>query len=307
VRVGVLAVDSTKIAADASGLANRSYEQIALEILAEAAAVDAAEDELYGDKRGDELPDELADPGTRKARLRAAKQELEAEWDAERRAREEMHKRHEADQAKRGPKVGGRPPHKRDMSGPPPGRVNLTDPDSRPVRTPRGFIQGYNAHAAVGDGQIIIAAEVTAGSRDQGQLAPMIDQARAQLDGVGAGSPEVVLADAGYWVSGQIDYLTRAGLTVLVPPDKDINKPGSRRRGRGSEQMRQRLQSEDGARLYARRMTMIEPVFGQTKHNRRIDRFQRRGLEAVTSEWRLITATHNLLKLWRASTLPAIA
>jgi Transposase DDE domain/Transposase domain (DUF772) len=306
VRVGVLAVDSTKIAANASGLANRTYEQIAMEILAEAAAVDAAEDELYGEARGDELPEELADPRTRRARLKAAKEELEAEWEAERQAREQMHARREEHQRRTGRRPKGRPPQQRDMSGPPPGRVNLTDPDSRSVKTPRGFIQGYNAHAAVGDGQIIVAAEITTTGMDQGQLAPIVDQARQQLEVIGAPAPEVIVADAGYWVSGQIQQLAGEGLTVLVPPDKDIENPTRPNRGVGSEQMRQRLRSEDGARLYKRRMTMIEPVFGDTKHNRRIDRFQRRGLAAARSEWRLITATHNLLKLWRAAT-PALA
>ena len=306
VQVGVLALDSTKIAANASGLANRSYEQIALEILAEAAAVDAAEDELYGERRGDELPDELADPKTRQARLKAAKEELEAEWETERSQREGMHRRQEEHQRETGKRPLGRPPHQRDMSGPPPGRVNLTDKDSRPVRTPRGFIQGYNAHAVTAQGQIIVAAKVTIGNPDQGQLAPMINQARAELDGIGAPAPEVVLADAGYWAGGQIEQLTADGMTVLVPPDKDIDRP---RRGRGGglyAQMRERLRSQDGARLYKQRMTMIEPIFGQTKHNRNIDRFQRRGLPAVQAEWQLITATHNLLKLWKA-TRPAIA
>jgi transposase len=304
VRVGVLAVDSTKIAANASGLANKTYEQIAMEILAEAAAVDAAEDERYGEARGDELPEELADPQTRKARLRAAKAELEAEWQAERDVREQRMVLRAEQEARTGKKVTGRKP-----KPPPPrpaGRVNLTDPDSRSVRTPRGFIQGYNGHAAVTDGQIIVAAEISQNTHDQGHLEPLVDQARDELCAAGAPAPRIVLADAGYWRSGQVGRLLNDGLTVLVPPDKDIENPSARDRGPGSELMRERLQSEDGARLYSQRMPMIEPVFGQTKHNRGIDRFQRRGLSAVRSEWRLITATHNLLKLWR-HTAPAVA
>lgn len=298
VRVGVLAVDSTKIAASASGLANRTYEQIAIEILAEAAAVDAAEDELYGEARGDELPDELADPRSRKARLRAAKAELEAEWQAERDALEQRIAERVEQEARTGKKVRGRKP--KPLPQQPVGRVNMTDPDSRPVRTPRGFIQGYNAHAAVTDGQIIVAAEVTQTTMDQGHLVPLVDLARDELKAVGAPAPPVVLADAGYWRSGQITHLLNDGLTVLVPPDKDIENP-ARHGGPGSELMRERLKSEDGARLYARRISMIEPVFGQTKYNRKADRFQRRGLSAVRAEWRLITTTHNLLKLWRAT------
>lgn len=300
VRVGVVAIDSTKLAANASSLANLGYEQIARELLADAARVDAEEDALYGDKRGDELPEELVDPKRRRERLRAAKRELEAEWEAEQRAQERKHERQETHQRQTGRRPRGRPPKPRDLSGPPPGKVNLTDPDSRPVKTPRGFIQGYNAQAAVGEGQIIVAAQVTVGSPDQGQLEPMVNQARQQLERVGAWPPEVVVADAGYWASGQVARLGHAGLTVLVPPDKDITHP-ARGGGPEHERMRQRLKTTDGARLYARRIA-IEPVFGQTKHNRKIDRFQRRGLAAVRAEWSLISATHNLLKLWRAAT-----
>lgn len=309
VRVGVLALDSTKLHANASGLANRSYEQIAREILEEAAAVDAAEDELYGERRGDELPPELADPTTRRARLRELKRELEAEWEAERAAYREMLERRAEHEARTGRRPPGRPPVARDLSGPPPGRVNVTDPDSRPVRTARGFIQGYNAHVVAAERQIIVASEVTTDSGDQGHLEPMIGAAGVELAGAGSDqTPEVVLADAGYWVGEQIRGLMADGLTVLVPPDAHSRgAPNPRRRGGLYEHMRQRLASEPGAALYKKRMTMIEPIFGQTKTNRRADRFQRRGLAAVRSEWRLITATHNLLKLWRASTAPAAA
>jgi transposase len=309
VRAGVLALDSTKVCANASGLANMSYEQIAREILREAAAVDAAEDERYGDRRGDELPAELADPKTRRARLRELKRELEAEWEAERAAYREMHERRAEHVARTGRRPPGRPPVRRDMSGPPPRKVNVTDPDSRPVRTARGFIQGYNAHAVAAERQIIVASDVTTDSGDQGQLEPMIGSARVELAGAGSDqTPKVVLADAGYWVGEQIRGLMADGLTVLVPPDAHTRAaPNPRRRGGLYEHMRQRLASEQGAALYKKRMTMIEPIFGQTKTNRRADRFQRRGLPAVRSEWRLITATHNLLKLWRATTAPAAA
>jgi hypothetical protein len=182
----------------------------------------------------------------------------------------------------------------------------VTDPDSRPVKTPRGFIQGYNAHAVAAAGQIIIAADVSTGSGDQGQLGPMVAAARAELATVGCQDPAVVLADAGYWAGGQISALEADGIRVLVPPDAHTRAaPNPRRRGGLYQQMRQRLTTEQGGALYKRRMAMIEPIFGQTKTNRRADRFQRRGLPAVRSEWRLLAATHNILKLWRATTAPA--
>jgi transposase len=306
VRAGVLALDSTKIAADASGQANMSYEQIAREIVAQGIATDRAEDELYGDARGDELPPELADPKTRRQRLRAAKAELEAEWEAQRRAREQQALAREQHKAKTGRYPMGRPPKPSADDGPQ-GRLNLTDGDSRPVITPRGFIQGYNAQAVATTDQIVVAAELITHSPDGGQLAPMITAAGRELAAAGSlNSPETVLADAGYWSGPDIRKLTGQGMTVLVPPDAHTRKaPNPSRRGGLYDEMRARLDSDEGRALYKIRQTAIEPVFGQIKHNRRAGRFRRRGLAACRSEWRLITATHNLLKLWGAQ--PAIA
>ena len=308
VSTGVVAVDSTKVHANASGLANRTVEELAREVLAEAAAADAAEDALYGERRGDELPDDLIDPKTRRARIRDLLGELEAERESEAREREEMLARRAEHQRRTGRRPPGRPPVAQPKESRVRQRVNVTDPDSRPVKTPRGFIQGYNAHAVVGENQIILAADVTIGTRDQGHLQPLITAARAELDRLGAPAPEVVVADAGYWSAGQIRELTAEGMTVLVPPDAHTRtEPLPYKRGGLYQQMRERLKTDTGAALYRRRMTMIEPVFGQTKSNRRADRFQRRGHPAVRSEWRLITATHNLLKVWRATTAPAAA
>jgi transposase len=305
VRAGVVAVDSTKLAAHASGLQNKTYEELAREILQEAADIDAAEDELYGDKRGDELPEELADPATRRARIRELMDELDSEQQAEQQARQAMLERRAEHQRRTGKRPPGRPPVERSRETSAQRRVNVTDPDSRSVKTPRGFIQGYNAHAVAADGQIIVAADVTIGTRDQGQLEPMVAAAVAELAAADAERPGTVLADAGYWVGDQIRRLTDDGLTVLVPPDGHARgAPNPQRRGGLYQHMRERLASDDGSELYRRRMTMIEPIFGQTKTNRRADRFQRRGLAAVRSEWRLLTATHNLLKLWRATSAP---
>ncbi len=298
VRAGVVAVDSTKIAANASGLQNKSYEELAREVLKEAAEIDAAEDELYGQARGDELPAELADPKTRRARIRELMDELDAEREAEQQAREAMLERRAEHERKTGRRAPGRPPVERPKQAEKVRRVNVTDPDSRPVKTPRGFIQGYNAQLAAADGQIIVAADVTVGSADQGQLGPMLDAAQAELDAAGADAPDTVLADAGYWRNRDIERLSKDGLTVLVPPDAHTRtQPLPGKRGGLYQRMRDRLAVPDAAALYRRRMTMIEPIFGHTKHNRRIERFQRRGLDAVRSEWRLIAATHNLLKL----------
>ena len=172
----------------------------------------------------------------------------------------------------------------------------MTDPDSRTLKTPRGFVQGYNAQAVCNEQQIVVAAEVSVSSADFGQMGPMIDRARAELCGAGVDEqPGVVLADAGYWHGEQIDTLVGDGVQVLVPPDADKRR-GTRPGWDGGRYdfMRNVLDTVAGGELYARRQHMIEPVFADTKFNRRADRFLRRGRSAVRAEWRLMTATGNL-------------
>jgi hypothetical protein len=164
-------------------------------------------------------------------------------------------------------------------------------------------VQGYNAQAVCNEQQIVVAAEVSVSSADFGQMGPMIDKARAELAAAGVDEqPGVVLADAGYWHGEQIDTLMGQGVQVLIPPDADKRR-GPRPGWDGGRYafMRAVLQTERGAELYARRQHMIEPIFGDTKFNRRAERLLRRGRAAARSEWRLITATGNLLKLWRHS------
>jgi hypothetical protein len=334
VRVGVIAVDGTKVAANAAPQATRDYEQIAREILAEADAIDAEEDERFGDARGDELPPELATAQGRRGWLREAKRRLDDKRaeearpiprdrpdrlkEAKRRLQEEhrtecrANAAYEAYRARGRMKDGrrfGRPP---DPFQPPPmptGKINLSDLDSRNVKTSRGWVQGYNAQAVCTDHQIVIAAEVTVDSPDFGHLEPMISAACDELRRAGIDEPPgVVLADAGYWHQAQMERLVSDGMTVLVPPD-------AKRRARARPGwdggpyafMRRVLATDAGGELYAKRQTMIEPVFADTKFNRRIDRFLRRGRSAARSEWRLTNAAHNLLKLWRHTTATAAA
>jgi len=190
----------------------------------------------------------------------------------------------------------------------PEGVINLSDPDSRVMRTqgtpPR---QAYNAQAAVNDKQVILAAEISIAAPDFGHLAPMLETTLNELREQGASEmPEVVLADAGYWHTAQMQAIAEQGIEVLVPPDGNMRE--GKRPGWDDglyQQMRDTLTSDRGRELYAQRKITIEPVFGQIKYNRRIDRFMRRGRAAAQSEWRLVTATHNLLKLhshWIAAT-----
>ena len=181
----------------------------------------------------------------------------------------------------------------------PTGEINLTDPDSRNMLAARGFVQGYNAQAAVNEQHVVIAAEICVHNPDFGNLEPVLLAAEAELANAGVtDTPEVVLADAGYWHTEQMQRLAARGIPVLIPPDahkRNGVRPGWT--GGMYEFMRGVLTSENGKDLYRRRQGMIEPVFANTKFNRKIYRFHRRGRSAVRSEWRLITATHNLLRL----------
>jgi hypothetical protein len=153
---------------------------------------------------------------------------------------------------------------------------------------------------AVNEQQVVIAAELTCDSPDFGHLEPMVRAAQREVRGVGVGDPSVVLADAGYWHQRQIETIVSDGIQVLVPPDSSLRR-GTRPGWTGGlyDFMRRMLATPHGRELYRQRQATIEPVFGQLKFNRDFRRFQRRGRAACRSEWRLIAATHNLLKLHR--------
>jgi transposase len=325
VKVGVLAVDGSKFAAAASDGAIRPYEEIAAEVLAEAAEIDAVEDEIHGDARGDELPEHLASHGGRRAWLREAKRRLDAERAAKKepvprdrearlgfchprlvedwRAEHEGNRAYEAYRARGVMKDGrrfGAPPKPYQPPARPEGKINTTDPDARRMKFGRNFIPAYNAQAVTTEDQIIVAAEITTEGGDFEQLEPMVGAAEQQLKRAGVKArPGVVLADAGYWSNGHIDALRARGMIPIVAPDTTRNRPRKTRLGGPYGFMRRVLATERGDELYSKRQCMVEPVFAQIKANRRIDRFKRRGRGAVLSEWRLIAATHNLLKLHR--------
>jgi transposase len=316
----VAAVDGTKVAADASGHQNRGYEEIAREIIAEAGRIDAEEDEIYGEGRGDELPEELR---TREGRqgwireaLRRQREEREAQPEpiprsraqragicrsrlaAEHRTEVAAHRDYDE---KRSANPRGRPPRPAEPPAEPQGEINLTDPDSRKMRSPHGYLQGYNAQAVTNESQIVLAAEVLTEGNDSEALYPMARLAAAELERAGSAErPGILLADAGYWSAAQIDRVRLTRTVPLVAVDADSRAgPRSDRSGGPHEFMRRALRTPTGAALYPKRRWMIEPVFADIKFNRRAGRFRRRGLAAVRSEWRLLTATHNLLKLHR--------
>jgi transposase len=333
VDVGVVAVDGTKLAAAASERETRTYDEIAAEILAEAGRIDAAEDEQHGEARGDELPDHLAKregrqawikealrrqrqeredaaeavPQARAERLARCRDRLVADWRAERQAHRDYEAWRRRAVQERGRKAMGPGPKPATLPEQPAGKVNLTDPDSRNMKTPRGYLQGYNAQAVTTERQIVIAAEVSTEGSDFQLLEPMIAAAERELDHAGVDTgPTVVLADAGYWSNHHIDALRARGMTPLVAPDAHTRAgPRRGRVGGPYDFMRRVLSSDTGKALYGRRQWMVEPVFADIKHNRRAERLKRRGIAAARSEWRLLAATHNLLKLHRAALTPA--
>jgi hypothetical protein len=247
-------------------------------------------------------------PRDRGERLREAKRRLEQEHRVECGANA-AYEAYRARGVDKNGKKFGRPPKPFEPPPAPAGKINLSDLDSRNVKTSRGWVQGYNAQAVCTEDQIVIAAEVTADSPDFGHLEPMVAAARHELARAGLKQrPEVVLADAGYWHQAQMERLLADGLTVLIPPDAK-KRAGTRPGWDGGAYafMRRVLATQPGGGLYAKRQTMIEPVFADTKFNRRIDRFLRRGRSAARCEWRLANAGHNLLKLWRHASAPATA
>ena len=315
----VVAVDGSKIAASAADKAIRSYDQIAEEILAEAGRIDQAEDDIHGPARGDELPEHLTSREGRRAWLREAKERLERQreeqaepvpndraerlsicqrrlvedWQRERFANRD----YEAHSERR---RTGAPPAPHSPPPKPEGKLNTTDPDAKRMKQGRAFLPAYNAQAVTTEDQIVVAAELTTDGADFAQLAPMVASAERELARAGVkDGPEVVLADASYWSNGHIDALRERGIVPLVAPDTSRHKPRKTRLGGPYVFMRRVLASERGGALYSQRQWMVEPVFAQIKTNRRIDRFKRRGFAAARSEWRLVAATHNLLKLHR--------
>ena len=367
VEVGIIAIDGTKIRANASRGANRTYEKLVADILKEAEETDRWEDGLFGSDRGDELPEHLRTEEGRRQAFKAAKERLAAkagrseepevarfevdagqftprgrgrrawhregrkallakrERDAKPIARsrperlletldrlEENHQveiqanaAYEAWWAARaaggvpGQKLG-MPPRPVTPSLVPEGVMNKTDHDSRMMRTQgQPTVQGYNAQAAVTRGQIIVAAEITVESPDFGHLEPVVEAALRELDDASVKQrPEIVLADAGYWHQEQIERVVAGGIQVLVPPDGGLRKDIRPGWDKGMYAfMRRVLSSEHGHTIYKQRKATVEPVFAQIKFNRKINRFQRRGRTAALSEWRLVAATHNLMKL----------
>jgi transposase/IS5 family transposase len=290
VRLGRVALDGTKVKANASKHKAMSYARMpereaALEaevrrILEEAEAVDRAEDALYGEARGDELPEALRTREGRLRAIRAAKAALEAEAKAR----------------------TGDP----DAVPDPKAQRNFTDGESRIMLSrPDGWIYGYNAQAVVDEThQVIVATTIETSATDVGHLPALVDQVEANT----GRRPKRLLADAGYQSDGNLAHLEARGIDGYVAVKRDRHSAPRPVAPRGRipsglsprQRMARKLMTKRGRAHYARRKTIVEPVFGQTKEARGFRRFSLRGRTKVTAEWHLVCAVHNLGKLFRS-------
>jgi len=312
VRLGTVALDGTKIEANASRHASRTLTEIEAEvaaILADADAIDAAEDERERSDRDGGLPPGLADPRSRLARLKEAKARLEADAD-ERRARFEERSRqlNQARAAKGLPPRAFRP-RPRNEAPRPDAKANVSDPDSRLVHRAGGTCQGYNGQIVCTADQVIVAAELTQASNDLEQLEPMLDAlaATTKAAGIRRRKPRVLVADAGYWRAENVDGSIAGAPELFIPVAKHARRGKPRKDGLPSgsktdhlvDAMNQKVATKRGKRMARLRRITVEPTFGQLKDVQGARRFMRRGLGACTSEWKLICGAHNVLKLWR--------
>jgi transposase len=309
----LVAVDSTKLAANASASANLTRAQLqeaAAAALDEAEQVDRDEDEQFGvDSRGDE-PAPGWEPGNRRSRIRAALeaangQSSEQDQIAARQAAR-IAAGHKPKGRKRLPADPSKPKRINSRKARTAPKGNVTDPDSRMMKAPRGYVQGYSAQAVATRQQIILAGAVTNDQNDNRALLPMLETARSVLEtaGIAPDSLRAVLADRGYWNAREIDTIEdKLKITTLVATvkDRDLRSkhPPPQPDRPARQRMHQRFDHPSARRFYKRRSTMIEPIFGQRKTNRRLDRFLGRGLEAVNAEWTLEIIAHNLTKLHR--------
>ncbi len=321
VTLGAIAVDGTKVQANASRHKAMSYARMeqteqrldgeVRRLLEEAERVDTAEDAQYGPgRRGDELPAELARRETRLAKIRAAKAVLEQQ--ARQRAEQAAaaaRARVAAREQRVGPAKGGVPqvPDPATARPQPRAQYNFTDPDSRIMvdGATKSFVQAYNAQAAVAPSQVVVACGLTQSAIDVQQLVPILAQVQRNT----GQAPRVVLADAGYFSHANVTNPALADIDLYVPPDRqrrDAPQPAPTKPcGTGvAAAMRAKLATPEGRALYARRKELVEPVFGQIKAARGFRRFSLRGHVKVAAEWTLICLTHNLLKLFRARTAP---
>jgi len=302
IKLGRVSLDGTKVKANASKHKAMSYDRMnekqqqlkeeVQQLLEQAAAADAAEDSQYGSRQGDELPAELQRRETRLARIKEAQKVVEQR--ARDKAVEEGKSAQEAQRTKPGDKD----------------QYNFTDPESRIMKGADGFVQGYNAQAAVEPTLLpIVGQSVTEEANDKQQLKPMVELIEQQS----GQRPEAILADNGYCSEENLAHLESADRPELkiegfiaTGKQKHGEHRQPARRGpmpKGAtkvDRMKQKLKTKVGKAVYATRKCVVEPVFGQIKQARGFRQFLLRGKEKVKGEWALLCLTHNILRLHAA-------
>src|SRR5216684_5642427 len=328
VKLGHVALDGTKIKANASKHKAMSYERMekrAAELEAEVAkwlsaaeAADAEEDKLHGAaKTGEEMPDWIADKKRRAERIRQAKAELEAEAkaaaEAKLKAAAEAQEQREAEGRRKSGRKAAPPSTEPDAKA----QKNFTDPESRIMKSKDGFLQAYNAQAAVdGEAQIIVAQDVTQSAVDCGQLVPMTDAIEANL----GCKPAQLSADAGYCSEANLAALEARNIDGYVATGRARDAVAGTAKGKAPaapsstqpaatptrvEAMRAKIKAGGYASPYRLRKQLPEPVFGQIKQARGFRQFLMRGIDKVRAEWAIVCTAHNLLKLAHRRTLSA--
>jgi hypothetical protein len=293
-KLGRVVLDGSKLKANASKHKAMSYGRMrenekrlqaeAKRLLEQAEKVDTEEDARYGrDRRGDELPAELARRETRLQKIHEAKRALEE------RAREKAKRKGQ-------PEEKAKPEAKM--------QYNFTDPESRIMKGPDGFVQAYNTQIAVEpDLQLIVGQGVSQEANDKEQMKPGVEAIREQS----GQKPEEVISDSGYCSDANLKYLEKKKIEGFVAVDRESYRDREKPCPRGPlpkgatrvDRMRRKLQTKMGAAIYSRRKTVVEPVFGQIKQARAFRQFLLRGLKKVRGEWAMICLTHNILKLHR--------
>ncbi|MEM3043324.1 MAG: IS1182 family transposase [Thermoplasmata archaeon] len=317
VKLNVVAGDGTKMKAHASMSKSKTMDPLLEEdarlekeindALTAGMNADEEEDQRYGkDKRGDEPPEFIRNTRKRREFIRKGiarlAQEEKEKMDAQEKKIEERQRKEE----ETGMKLPGRKPNPPKSVVDSERKANTPDPDSRIMKTRSGYLQGYNGQVVVDcNSQIIVAQAITTDENDVHQIAPMLDEVRR----ITGSLPAMETLDAGYW-SEQGVLNAPPGVELFIATKKDwkqrkalLELPAPRGRIPGSATLRDRMErkllTKRGREIYKLRGKTVEPVFGQLKDARKLDRFLLRGEEKVAMEWSLMCATHNLLKLWK--------
>jgi len=309
VKLGHVALDGTKVKANASKHAAMSYKRMAeaepelaklvSDWLEQAKSTDEKEDDEHGPgNRGDEIPDHIREKMKRLAKIRAAMERLEAraEEDAERLRNERAEKA-----AAEGREPAGREP--KALQGKPEDKAqsNFTDPESRIMKTTDGYEQAFNCQAAVdAESQVIVAQKVTNRQNDGGELVPMVEQIEEHT----GQRPVQVSADSNYCSEANLAAMEERRIDAYIATGRQkhgsasATDDASKKQGPRAEAMREKLRAGGFTGPYRLRKQVVEPVFGQIKQARGFRQFLHRGLRKVATDGSLLCSTHNLLKLF---------